>query len=108
MRRRRAASSATEKCSSNCSAPRMRRARPPQVEMRGSSRQLDKVGHTVELAGPATALSSGQQVTAGQFTLWLDAEFRAQTLVAAPGPLNQQPEVKNHGAKGDSTLRGDK
>ncbi|HXJ13448.1 MAG TPA: LptA/OstA family protein, partial [Candidatus Limnocylindrales bacterium] len=83
-------------------------ALPSHVEMSGSSMQIDKLGHTVELAGPATALSSGQQVTAGQFTLLLDAEFRAQTLVAAPGPLNQPPEVKNQGAKGDSTLRADK
>jgi lipopolysaccharide export system protein LptA len=81
---------------------------PAHVEMSGSSMRIDKIGHTVELAGPATAVSSGQEVTAGQFTLLLDAAFRAQTLVAAAGPLNQQPEVKNHGAKGDSTLRADK
>jgi lipopolysaccharide export system protein LptA len=78
------------------------------VEMSGSSMEIDKVGHSVQLMGPATAVSSGQQVTAGQFTLLLDAEFRAQTLVGAPGSLNQQPEVKNRGAKGDSTLRADK
>jgi len=78
------------------------------VEMSGSSMEIDKVGHTVQLAGPATATSAGQQVTAGQFTLLLDAEFRAQTLIGAPGSLNQQPEVKNRGAKGDSTLRADK
>ena len=79
-----------------------------QVEMSGSSMEIDKVGHTVELLGPATAVSSGEQVTAGEFTLLLDAEFRAQALIATPGSLNQQPEVKNHGAKGDSMLRADK
>jgi lipopolysaccharide export system protein LptA len=83
-------------------------ALPSQVEMAGSSMEIDKVGHSVQLMGPATAVSSGQQVTAGQFSLLLDAEFRAQTLIGAPGSLNQQPEVKNHGAKGDSTLRADK
>jgi lipopolysaccharide export system protein LptA len=83
-------------------------ALPAAVEMSGSSMEIDKLGHTVELAGPATATSSGEQVTAGRFTLLLDAEFRAQALVAAPGSLNQQPEVKNRGAKGDSTLRADK
>jgi lipopolysaccharide export system protein LptA len=76
--------------------------------MSGSSMEIDKVGHTVELLGPATAVSSGEQVTAGEFTLLLDAEFRAQALIATPGSLNQQPEVKNHGAKGDSMLRADK
>ncbi|HEV2101483.1 MAG TPA: LptA/OstA family protein [Candidatus Acidoferrum sp.] len=78
------------------------------VEMSGSSMEIDKIGHTVQLLGPATATSAGQQVTAGQFTLLLDAEFRAQTLIGAPGLLNQQPEVKNHGAKGDATLRAEK
>jgi lipopolysaccharide export system protein LptA len=78
------------------------------VEMSGSSLEIDKVGHTVDLLGPATAVTSGQQVTAGEFTLLMDAEFRAQTLIAAPGSLNQQPEVKNHGDKGDSVLHADK
>jgi lipopolysaccharide export system protein LptA len=78
------------------------------VEMSGSSLQIDKVGHTVDLQGPATAVTSGQEVTAGEFTLLMDADFRAQTLIAAPGSLNQQPQVKNHGAKGDSVLHADK
>src|SRR6266852_1192830 len=81
---------------------------PAQVQMSGSSMEIDKVGRTVELLGPATALSSGEQVTAGKFTLLLDAEFHAQALIAAPGSLNQQPEVKNRGANGDSTLRAEK
>ena len=83
-------------------------ALPAPVELSGSSMEIDKTGNTVELLGPATAVSSGQQVTAGQFTLLLDAESRAQALIATPGSLNQQPEVKNHGAKGDSTLRADR
>jgi len=81
---------------------------PAAVEMSGSSLEIDKIGRTVDLLGPATAVTSGQQVTAGEFTLLLDTEFRAQTLIAAPGSLNQQPQVKNHGARGDSTLHADK
>jgi lipopolysaccharide export system protein LptA len=88
--------------------PKKATALPEQVEMSGSSMQIDKAGRTVELLGPATAVSSGQQVTAGQFTLLLDADFRAQALIATPGSLKQQPEVKNQGTKGDSTLRADK
>jgi len=83
-------------------------ALPAQVEMSGSSMEIDKAGRTVELFGPATAVSSGEQVTAGEFTLLLDKEFHAQALVAAPGSPNQQPEVRNHGPKGDSTLRAEK
>src|ERR1700722_5473675 len=81
---------------------------PEKAEMSGSSMEIDKAGRTVELFGPATAVSSGEQVTAGEFTLLLDTEFHAQALVAAPGSPNQRPEGKNHGAKGDSTLRADK
>src|SRR3984957_10028083 len=81
---------------------------PEKVEMSGSSMEIDKAGRTVELFGPRTPVSSGEQVTAGEFTLLLDTEFHAQALVAAPGSPNQRPEGKNHGAKGDSTLRADK
>src|ERR1700686_3753167 len=33
---------------------------PAAVEMSGSSLEIDKIGHTVELLGPATAVTSGQ------------------------------------------------
>ena len=79
-----------------------------QVEMRGTAMQLDKMKRTLELAGPASAVSSTQQVTAGQFTLLLDPQFHAQELVAIPGTLQQRPQVVAHGAKGDSTLAADK
>ena len=79
-----------------------------QLEMRGTAMQLDKMKRTLELAGPASAVSSTQQVTAGQFTLLLDPQFHAQELVAIPGTLQQRPQVVAHGAKGDSTLAADK
>jgi lipopolysaccharide export system protein LptA len=78
------------------------------VEFRGSSMEIDKVTHTVELFGPASAVTSAQELTAGEFTLMLDAEFRAQTLIAKGGSLNQPPQLAAHGGKGDSTLHAEK
>src|SRR5271166_6159138 len=83
-------------------------APPTPVELRGSSMEIDKTSHVVNLFGPATALSSIQKLTAGEFTLMLDEEFRAQTLIATPGSLNQRPQLSAHGAKGDSTLHAEK
>jgi lipopolysaccharide export system protein LptA len=78
------------------------------VNLHGSSMEIEKTTHTIQLFGPATAVTNTQQVTAGEFTLLLDAEFRAQTVIAIPGSLNQEPQVTAHGEKGDSTLRAEK
>src|SRR5579883_1890932 len=77
------------------------------VEMSGSSMLLDKMQRTADLLGPASANTEAQRVTAGKFTLRLDTEFRAQTLIATPGSLKQRPEVTEHGAKGESVLKAD-
>lgn len=77
------------------------------VELRGTSLDIDKVKRTVVLAGPANARTIAQQFTAGEFTLRLDENLRAQELVATPGALKQRPEVTEHGAQGDSTLHAD-
>ncbi len=89
-------------------APAKKGATPAtQVELRGSCMEIDKTSRVVELFGPATALTSTQQLTAGEFTLRMDAEFRAQTLIATRGSLNQRPELRAHGAKGDSMLQAE-
>src|SRR5215475_8457483 len=56
-----------------------------QVDIRGASMELDKTKHSVVLAGPASAVSSQQQMTGGEFRMMLDAEFHAQELIALPG-----------------------
>jgi lipopolysaccharide export system protein LptA len=78
------------------------------VELRGSSMELDKVKRSAVLLGPASAVTRTQHVTAGEFTMLLDAEFRAQTLIATPGTLSQRPQVTELGAKGNQTLHADK
>src|SRR5215831_7511350 len=79
-----------------------------QVEMHGSSMDIDKMKRSVILQGPASAVTSAQQLTAGEFTLLLDPAFHAQTVVAMPGTLNQRPQLIERGKKGDSTLRANR
>jgi lipopolysaccharide export system protein LptA len=85
-------------------------APPTDVVLHGSSLEMRKQAHKVVLAGPATATTPTQQITAGEMTVLLDDQNRAQTLVAEPGALNETPEVTSHGGKGPTgsgTLRGD-
>lgn len=80
------------------------------VVLRGTSMEMGKQSHTVVLAGPATATTPTQQLSAGQMTMYLDAQNRAQTMVAEPGSLNQRPVVTSTGGKGPTgsgTLRAD-
>ncbi|HUL34562.1 MAG TPA: LptA/OstA family protein [Candidatus Eisenbacteria bacterium] len=78
------------------------------VEIRGSSMEINKLDRTVELAGPASAVTSAEEVTAGEFTMRLDRDYHAQTLIATPGSLHQRPQVTQHGGKGNSVLHADK
>lgn len=85
-------------------------APPTDVVLHGSSLEMRKQAHKVVLAGPATATTPTQQLTAGEMTVLLDGENRAQTLVAEPGKLNETPEVTSQGGKGPTgsgTLRAD-
>jgi lipopolysaccharide export system protein LptA len=83
---------------------------PSNVILRGTSLEIAKQIGKVVLAGPASASTPTQQLSAGQMTVFLDDENRAKTLVAEPGALNQEPEVTAHGGKGPAgagTLRAD-
>jgi lipopolysaccharide export system protein LptA len=85
-------------------------APPSDVVLRGTSMEMGKQARRVVLAGPATATTATQQLSAGQMTVLLDEENRAQTLIAEPGGLNQTPVVVSHGGKGptgEGTLRAD-
>jgi len=79
------------------------------VELLGSSLELGKHTRKVVLFGPATATSTTHQLTAGELTVILDAQSRAQTLVAALGNHGQTPEVHSQAGKGagPETLRAD-
>jgi len=85
-------------------------APPTDVVLRGSSLEIGKQSRKVVLAGPATATTRTQQLSAGEMTVLLDEQNRAQTLLAQPGKLNETPEVAAQGGKaptGSGTLRTD-
>lgn len=75
-------------------------ASPSDVVLRGSSMELGKQSRKVVLAGPATATTATQELSAGQMTMLLDAENHAQTMIAEPGRLNETPQVVSHGKQG--------
>jgi lipopolysaccharide export system protein LptA len=81
-----------------------------EVELEGSSLDMVKQTRKLVLFGPATATTSSHQLTTGILTVYLDAQNRAQTLVAEPGSLNQTPQVVSLPAqqgRGPETLRAD-
>jgi lipopolysaccharide export system protein LptA len=75
-------------------------APPSDVVLRGSSMEMGKQSHKVVLAGPATATTATQELSAGLMTMLLDAQNRAQTMIAEPGHLNQTPQLVSHGKQG--------
>ena len=75
-------------------------APPTDVVLHGSSLEMGKQTRSVVLAGPATATTPTQQLTAGQMTVLLDDQNRAQTLLAEPGSMKQTPVLVSHGGKG--------
>jgi lipopolysaccharide export system protein LptA len=78
-----------------------------QVMMKGSSLELGKLSRRAVLYGPATAATDTQQLSAGELTLLLDAQFRAQTLVAAPGSRGETPELISRRGNEPAKLRAD-
>ena len=70
------------------------------VILHGTSMEMGKQSRKVVLNGPATATTPTQDLSAGQMTVYLDAQNRAQTLVAEPGSLNQRPMLVSKGGKG--------
>ena len=79
-----------------------------EVVLKGSSLEMEKLVKKVVLLGPATATTSEQELKAGELDLLLDAQNRAQTVIAVPGTLSELPQVTAQGAKGPSTLQAGK
>ena len=75
-----------------------------EVLLTGSSLDLGKLSRKAILAGPATATTQEQQLTAGEFTLLLDEQFHAQTIVAEPGNRGEAPRLVSTSSKETETL----
>jgi lipopolysaccharide export system protein LptA len=74
-----------------------------EVLVTGSSLDFGRDARLLHVLGPAEAVSSDARLTAGEFTLELDVEFRARRLVAIPGPNGKQPELTSQNG-GDAML----
>jgi lipopolysaccharide export system protein LptA len=79
-----------------------------EVAVRGSSLEFGKNSRTVAMEGPVTATTEAQQLTAGELVLILDAQNRAQRLVATPGALSELPEATSQSAQGENSLKAEK
>jgi len=91
-------------------AGKKQNAPPADVILRGTSLEMGKQTRKVVLAGPATATTPTQQLNAGEMTVLLDEQNRAQRLVAEPGKLNETPQLVAQGGKGPTgsgTLQAD-
>ena len=78
-----------------------------EVYLQGSSLEVGKLSRKVVLSGPATATTDTQQLTAGEMTVLLDDQYRAQSLVAEPGSRQETPELASRGQKENSKLQAD-
>jgi lipopolysaccharide export system protein LptA len=79
-----------------------------EVAVRGNSLEFGKNSRTVVMQGPVTATTEAQQLTAGELVLILDAQNRAQRLVATPGALGELPEATSQSAQGKNSLKAEK
>jgi lipopolysaccharide export system protein LptA len=76
-----------------------------EVELHGSSLEMGKQTRKVVLFGPATATTDTQELKAGEMTVLLDGQFRAQRLIATPGSMGETPELVTWGGKEEDKLR---
>src|SRR5271157_5084796 len=79
-----------------------------EVALRGSSLEFGKNSRSVLMEGPVTATTEAQQLMAGELVLKLDAQSRAQTLVATPGPQGELPELSSRSVRGTTSLKAEK
>ncbi len=74
------------------------------VRVTGKSLDFQRDSRTMLLHGPVEAETHAARLHAGELTLTLDAAFRAEKLVATPGPHGESPELKSQGADGSTNL----
>jgi lipopolysaccharide export system protein LptA len=74
------------------------------VRVTGKSLDFERESRTMQLYGPVEAETHTARLHAGKLTLTLDAAFRAEQLVAAPGPNGKNPELEFQSAGGSATL----
>jgi lipopolysaccharide export system protein LptA len=84
-----------------------RNLHPVPVEIRGSRLEFDRDSRAMRLAGPAEAVSAGNQLKAGNLNVALDESFRARKIVASAGATGMRPELRSNDAKGSRSTNAD-
>jgi LPS export ABC transporter protein LptC len=74
------------------------------IRVTGKSLDFERDSRTMQLYGPVEAETQTAHLHAGGLTLTLDAAFRAEKLLATPGPTGKNPELESHGADGPANL----
>jgi lipopolysaccharide export system protein LptA len=89
-------------------APVPAQVRPGQdVRVKGTSLDFARDSRLLHLQGPTEAETSAERLTAGEMSLMLDEQFRAETLVATAGADGNRPQVKSTGNADQTNLDAD-
>jgi LPS export ABC transporter protein LptC len=90
------------------SAPVAMEVKPGQdVHVKAASLDFARDSRLMHLHGPAEAETPSEKLTAGEISLQLDEEFRAQTLVAKASSTGNRPQIKSTGTSDKMNLDAD-
>ncbi len=79
-----------------------------ELEVTGASLEFRREARVLRLAGPVRAVSGPSELTAAEVVLELDKNYRAQRLVARPGPGGEQrPAVRSKQPRGEAQWSAD-
>jgi LPS export ABC transporter protein LptC len=74
------------------------------IHVTGKSLDFARESQTMQLQGPVEARTHAVRLRAGRLTLTMDAAFRAEKLVAAPGANGDNPELESQGVDAPAHL----
>ena len=77
------------------------------VRVKGISLDFARETRLMHLHGPAEAETATERLTAGEISLQLDEQFRAETLVATTTGPESRPQVKSTGTADQMNLDAD-
>ena len=78
-----------------------------EVHVAGTSLEFARDTRLMRLHGPAQAETAAERLTAGEISLALDDNFRAQKLVASTAPGASRPQLASRGSADQTKLEAD-
>jgi LPS export ABC transporter protein LptC len=79
-----------------------------EVTVIGTSLDFDRTTRVMRVQGPASAQSQTTRLTAGELKMDLDAQFRAQKLLASGNVNDAPPQIVERNPHGEMTVSGDR